>query len=718
MRALYPQTFSHTSATALTVAMVMVLLVPGLSVGANGDEIPHENYNLVGSNLDVVIALLNSSITYSEFALDSMYRQEMPEVRANLTVVTGVISPAEQILEKMKDVASSYDNLSFLVPPFAELSSQENSFSSMESQLLEAKGEIVSASVIENLTGDDLVAAWDAIARVYSLITNMNRTIDEMLVSATKIVSLQVEGERPFSQNNLIPLIERLRDLLNVTLAEVNRIIYEDIDWAEGEPFLLLWLSANDYYLGESIIGGGYLFFDGTFASNHLVKILSDGENLTQAYTDFRGSYSFTYLIPINSTWLGQHTIQSSAETTNGTLYSASIAIRILLIPTSIRLEGDPLLLALPEHTQMDVTLQDSRSLPIPDAPCHILVDGTSIPFSTDSVGGFNRTWEASDLGYGTHSFQAFFEGVLPYAESASNIVTVVVDIPTVVSVSLFSERFFIRQTIVGNGTLSANGSEPLEAQHITIFVDGMTVVNATTDARGVFAFAVPASSLAVGTHTLKAAFLNRSNVWRYSEDEAKFSVFKQKLGDYPFLPTIPGWQGGIPETIPYLFFGEYAYLTWLLVLALLGLTIRILQMRKHKRLRAEATAQALRPLEEIAAVPEVPEGASLELTSEAAFEGPPPRTPNEKIIWYYHNLLLFLTRRRKIGLKESMTHWEVARILRALGYPFKHVDRATLLFEKAMYSGTDMSESDTIEMSSSFGHLVAKKTVEVSDAV
>jgi hypothetical protein len=283
----------------------------------------------------------------------------------------------------------------------------------------------------------------------------------------------------------------------------------------------------------------------------------------------------------------------------------------------------------------------------------------------------------------------------------------------------VFSERIYIKQSIVGKGTLSANGSEPLNAQQVTISIDGIVVANATTDDEGVFAFSVPAKSLAVGTHSLNAAFVNRTYVWRYSEDQVNFKVFAQKLGPYPFLPSIPGWQGGIPETIPYLFFGEYAYFTWLLILALLGMTIRILQMRKQKKARAATEeAQTLRPLEEMAAAPEMVGGPALAAAIEEALEEAPPGTPNEKIIWYYHSLLLFLTRKRKIGLRESMTHWEVARILRALGYPFKHVDRATILFEKAMYSETNMSESDTIDMSSSFGHIVAKRTAEVPDAI
>lgn len=691
-------------------------MVSGLSLGAQAEEIPHENYDLVGSNLDVVIALLNSSIGYSELALDSMYYQKMAAVDENLSIVSGVITPAAQLLDKIRDTASSYENLSFLIPPFAALSSQEDSFAAMETSLIDAKAEIVSASVLRNLTGEEMIRALDAIARVNSLITQMNATIDDMLISANGIVGLQVDQERPFTQNNLIPLIERLRDLLNITLEEINRIIYEDISWSESQPFLLLWLSKGSYYLGETMVGGGFLFFNGSFPMGHLVQIVMDGTNLTDARTNARGAYSFAQDIPLNASWLGPHSFYSTADTPNGTLISSTVTVNILLIQTSIRLDASRVVLALPENTALTAILKDSRSIALQAAPCHIIVDAENVTFETDSEGRFTRTWEASSLGYGMHQFQAFFEGVLPYAPSQSNIISVVVDVPTVLEVSLFSERFFIQHSIVGNGSLVANGSEPMGGQHLTIFIDGLVVANVTTDDDGGYAFAIPASSFAVGTHILAAEFNERDPIWRYSEDQVAFKVYSQKQGKYPFLPIIPGWGGGIPQTIPYLFFGEYAYFTWLMVLALIGIAVRILQMRKHKRARASAESSVLKPMEEVAGIPEIAAEAPADLLAEPAMQGGTPATPNEKIIWYYQNLLVFLTRKRRIGLRESMTHWEVARILRALGYPLNHVERATLLFERAMYSGTDMSESDTVEMSSSFGQIVSKRS-EVRNA-
>lgn len=141
------------------IALILVLLLPSAISNATADEIPHENYDLVGSNLDVVISLLNSSIGFSEYALMAMYNESMEDVEQNLSIVRGILTPAEQLLGEIKNIATSYENLSKLLPPFANLSSQEDSFASMETLLIEARDELITASMIENLTGPDMIKA-------------------------------------------------------------------------------------------------------------------------------------------------------------------------------------------------------------------------------------------------------------------------------------------------------------------------------------------------------------------------------------------------------------------------------------------------------------------------------------------------------------------------------------------------------------------------------
>jgi hypothetical protein len=700
--------------------MVVLLLLPSVVANARADEIPHENYDLVGSNLDVVISLLNSSIGYSELALDSMYDKAMNYVQQNLSIVGSILIPVGLILDKIENVASSYENLSRLLPPFESLSTQENSFANMETSLIGSIEDIVSASTLASLTGDELTRALDAVSRVYSLLIQMNMTIDLMLESATDIIALEADGRMPFTDNNLIPKIERLRDLLNLTLSEVDRLVNEEIPWSHTEPFLLLWLASTSYYLEDVIRGGGTLFFDGVFAANHEIEIMMDANNLTQTTTLANGRYSFSYPIPLNSSWLGSHTIQATAMTPSGLLSSASVLIQIVLIPTEINLEPSETLLTIDDQLRLDAHLQDKEERPVPNALCYIIAGATNLSFMTNVVGDYTSLWNASELGYGVHTFQAFYVGGLPYAPSSSDIVTVTIDIPTNVTLNLFAKRFFISQYVLGNGTLVANGTTPIPGERITISVDGIVVANSTTDLEGVFAFAILAGSFSAGTHILKAAFLHREIVWRYSEAEAPFSIYTQRPGNYPFFPVIPGWGGGgIPETIPYIFFGEYAYITWLLILALIGTGIRILQARRKARTTERIAAQEVVSfLDEQKTPASVAVQGTGEATPDIFADASHIMSPNERIVRYYRNLLGFLRGKRNIGLRDSMTHWEVASLLKSLGYPFPHVDKATLLFEQALYSGSTLTDSETVQMSAALGHLINVKASEAFHAI
>jgi hypothetical protein len=715
-----PQRSVNRASFLAATVIAVLLLLPNAVANARADEIPHENYDLVGSNLDVVIALLNSSIAYSELALDSMYDKAMNNVQQNLSIAGSILTPAGLILDKIKDVAGSYEDLSRLLPPFESLSTEENSFATMETSLIDSVDDLVSASTLVSLTGDDLTRALDAVSKVYSLIIQMNMTIDRMLDSATNIIALDADGRMPFTDNNLIPKIERLRELLNITLSEVDRLVNEEIPWSITEPFLLLWLASTSYYLEDVIRGGGALFFDGAFAANHEIEIVMDANNLTQTTTLANGRYSFSYPIPLNSSWLGTHTIQAAAMTPSGLLSSASVLIDIVLIPTEINLEPSETLLTIDDQLRLDAHLQDKEERPVPNALCYIVAGAVNFSFTTNAVGDHTSYWNASELGYGVHAFQAFYVGALPYAPSSSDIVTVTIDIPTNVTLNLFAKRFFISQYVLGNGTLVANGTTPIPGERVTISVDGIVVANSTTDLEGVFAFAFLASSFEKGTHILKAAFIDREIVWRYSEAEAPFSIYTQRLVNYPFFPVIPGWGGGgIPETIPYIFFGEYAYITWLLILALMGTGIRILQARRRTRTTEGIAAQEVVSFldEQKTPAPAAAEGIR-EATTDIFADASHIVSPNERIIRYYRNLLGFLRGKRNIGLRDSMTHWEVASLLKSLGYPFPHVDRATLLFEQALYSGSTLTDTETVQMSAALGHLINVKASEAFHAI
>ncbi|MDQ1371877.1 MAG: Ig-like domain repeat protein, partial [Candidatus Thermoplasmatota archaeon] len=279
----------------------------------------------------------------------------------------------------------------------------------------------------------------------------------------------------------------------------------------------------------------------------------------------------------------------------------------------------------------------------------------------------------------------------LPYAPSSSEAITIVVDIPTNITLTLFSDRIAPKNYVVGEGRLLANGSEPMPGREVGLRMDGAFIQYVTTNADGTFAFTIDTENMTKGAHTLKASFDLREQVWRYSEAEATFVILTPGYTDYPFFPWIPGWNIGFSD-IPYLFFGENAYNYWMMALLAVGILVKALQVRKARRKAPEGAAEENEASEEV----EEP----TETEPEKAPDWLPG--PNEKVVWHYNSLVSFLRRRRRVGIEDTMTHWEVAELLRTLGYPEGATRNATLLFEKAFYSGAALSEADVIQMGSS----------------
>ncbi|OGS44494.1 MAG: hypothetical protein A3K76_06320 [Euryarchaeota archaeon RBG_13_57_23] len=691
----------------------MVLTTIPIGVSA---ELPHENFELVGSDLEMVIALLNSSIRASENALRQFYEEDVPEANQHLSMASGILTPASQILTEIQGLAGSYENLSSLLPPFLQLQTKLGEWSSQEESLLLMRDDVVTASQLANLTDEDLIAAITAIKTVQSLIISMNRTIDDMLIPADEISALTVDAEHVFVPNELRPLIEQLRELLRLILAEIEALIHDDIPWAldpsgQERAFVLLWLADSRLYLGEPIIGGGYLYYNGSFRSGQSVHILMNSSELMTVTTGPTGAFSFVQQVPINASWLGSHIFVATATTPFVNLTSDAASLSIVLMPTTVRIESDETLLSIDEIATVSGTLVDVYGNPIANGSCRLVMDGSTLGVTTSEDGEFERSWTAQELWFGIHQVKAFYDPELPYEPSESNTVEITVSIPTAMTFRLFSEKFRPGYYIVGNGSLMANESDPLVGQRVTIYIDGVMIQNVTTTASGEFAIAIPVGDLERGTHVIRAAFQFKDDMWRYCEAEDTFIITSLKPGAYPFFPFFPGWEGSPLERFPYLFFGENAYYTWLFLLIVIAILVKAVQVRRAQKKRAKERATLIG-------------GSSIDVFQEDIITGAlaegdkmfdsllahSPADPNGRIVWYYNSLITFLTRKRRISITDSMTHWEVAKLLKSLGFPGENVEKVTMLFEQAFYSGSILSDLDSLSMSVAMDGLRGRK--------
>ena len=170
-----------------SVLLVSLLAAPTLSAEA---EIPHENYEYVSANINIVLMILNTSISYFESSFVALYYEEVSGGNENLSAVRSLLDPVENLIDEIEDIAESYDELRVLVPPFAELADEESAFVGMESSLIDARDVIRSLSGQVSLTDEETIQARIAINEASALISQMNATIDDMLVAADEIVSL------------------------------------------------------------------------------------------------------------------------------------------------------------------------------------------------------------------------------------------------------------------------------------------------------------------------------------------------------------------------------------------------------------------------------------------------------------------------------------------------------------------------------------------------
>lgn len=684
------------------VALVLALTVPFASHDGAA-EIPHENYDLVESDIDLVVAMLNASIRASEDTLRYFYEEDIDAARSSIDIATSVVGPAEAILEDIEDVAGSHEQLIVLIPPFSSLQDGMRDFADLEEAMLGIREEIVAIASELNITDSEAIEVIDSIRRINAVLSEMNDSIETMLLYAGEIDSLAIDDWRPFVPNDLSELIERLRELVAFMGEDIIELIEEGIPWQDDRSFLLLWIVDPDLYLGEELSGGGYFIRNGTLIVGSSVDIFIDDIIVATRYTDDEGAFSFSHTIPLDVVWLGSHDLTATTAVSGETTTSETLVFNVSLVPTDITLLLSNATVALSEDLVVEVVLTREPARSLPGASCVLSVDGSEQEFVTDDDGRCEWTWRGSTLGLGAHVFSARFPLTLPFASCDSGEATMVVDVPTSITLNLFSDRLRAGYYLIGDGILVDNVSSPMAGQRITLSIDGESVTNVTTDSTGKYAFSIDTLGLAEGGHVLVAAFEYHDPYWRSSEDEAKFVIISMSYSEYPFLPWIPGWDtgGGLTEQIPYLFFGEYAYFTWLFILSVAGVVIKALQVRKAKA-RSETAAGRVSAGDGTspAVVPRRWGHASLEHMPDWLV------SPNEKVIWHYHSLLAFLKDRVGIGVTDDMTHWEVARLLGALGYPQGDAGRVALLYEKAQYSGTESSEDDVQSMGASSGNI------------
>lgn len=670
--------------------------------GTCSAEIPHENYDLVSSDLEMVISLLNASIRASEEALLDMASEDVVSAEQSLALIDTALAPASALVGQMTGVAGSYEDLSVLLPPFTDLYEQMEGFAAMEVDLLETRDLVLELSRLQNMTDEQTNEAMIAVAEFSSMIAVMREMTDSMLAHASRIDGLTVDDMRPFVPNDLGELIEDLEEFLSRLEQQVEDAVHDDIPWQEDISFLLIWLAKDRVFLGDSLAGGGYLYSDSVFVEGVAVTLLIDGSPMIYLTTGGGGSFSFTFDIPVEESWLGGHTIAGLAAVLTGDLSSDTLTFTVTLVPTVTTIDVPMTELSPTDLVDATVQVMDGRGMPLASVECVLTVDDSDIGLVTGESGSVGWSRTASELGYGNHTLSAAYGGGLPYAPSVSRTVWISITISTSLNLTLLSDRLTKDDYLLGRCTLVSNDSTPMPGRHVSMYMDDVLINNHTTDENGSFAFSHRTTGISAGSHVLSVAYEAEGVQWRNASDSEIFTVITYEKAKYPFFPWIPDWGMGFVDEIPDLFFGEHAYYTWLLILLVVGLAMRALTVRRSKREARDLDAERRRAYEDMRARNGLSMGGAKAPSSLLDRFGEEPDMPHDSVIWHYSRLVDFLRRRRRVALAGSMTHWEIARLLMAIGYPRQATNKVTMLFERAFYSGSGVSGEDADQMRSS----------------
>jgi hypothetical protein len=713
----------NSKATRLA-AIVLVFVIAASSYASA--EIPHENFNLVSSSIDVIVQMLNQTINATELALVSCLDQNPYDGERNLQLVDTILEPVGMLIVKIQETGGIETNLTYLTPPFENLSEGGHGFVTKQSNFLNG------LASLRTLIGKELtpIEAYDAkqqLTEVSKTVTLMSDDLDYMDEAADEIANLTVLGKYPFDTTYLKELIDRLRMMLPDYLDMLGGILWL-VRWID--PFVTLGMNKDVYYLGEDATGIGFVYDGNKPLANATVYVDKDdaGFNFTAVTTNVNGMYRFTWSIPRDPAALGNHSFLVRVWMNSSWYVPASRQnITVEKIPTFISISLNAIRCSPDQTINATVTMKDYRGRPVVDyneSLSHIvsILRGTPPPLQetvdfflddiagisgvTTGIGIFTWSFSASTLGYGTHRIYAAFDGSPIYQRSKSVTTSFDVNYQTELRLNLSDHRVK-PGTFVNITAWLDNASQPLSDRTVTVYFDDSVLVTNKTVADGSVLYRLNTTNISTGTHVLRAYFASNESMYTSAVSDDEYLVIYVDSSDTNNPPPPPPDQdknNWLPDWLPD-WLREWLYYNWLwlilLVIVVLMLVIVLVATDTLKNVR-DANLRRKRRAEEAKAM--VKAGKSSEIFTLAgapAVSGAnggfdygmmPPKTA---IVMLYTALLSHLSVDRKMTILPTMTARDIARMLTVKDFPADSVGQITKGFERAKYSAETITKDD-----------------------
>jgi hypothetical protein len=696
------------------LALVFILAVPACASA----EIPHENFNLIGSSLDVIVQMLNQSINATELALVSCLDDRSYDGEMNLSLVDAILEPVGDLIATIQETEGVETNLTYLIPPFENLSEGGHGFIDGQSGFLLGL-DWLRLQIGKNLTPIEAYYAQKQLIELTRTVALMNDDLDVMDAAADEIANLTVEGEYPFDTTYLKELIDRLRMTLEDYL-----IMLEDIFWRVKwiEPFITLGMTKNVYYLGETVLGIGFVFDGEKPLANATVYVDKDNAsfNFTTATTNAGGRYTFAWEIPIDPAELGDHSFMVRVWMNNSWYMPTEQAyIGVEKIPTFLSVtlnskrfspeqtvnataylrdyKGGPVLIYSMSHI---VTILKGTPPPPEEIVELILDDSINKSLATSGFGYASWSFPAIDLPFGTHSLFARFNGSAIYQPSMSGSAAFEVNYLTTLSLNVSPAR--IKQGGLVNVTASLrNSSQHLSGRTVLVYFDESVLFTNKTGVDGDILYMLNTTNISTGTHVLRGYFSSQENRYASAESDPAFLAIYVESSNNINPPPDDNNNPNDNQNNPIDWLTNN--LLWIILIVIMILMLAIVLIatdtvknvrdanlrRKTRAAQAKILAKGGGPSEMFTlAAPPAASGVSEGVDYDAL----PPKTA---IVMLYTMLLSHLTGERKMGILPTMTARDIARMLVAREFPSESVGLITNSFERAKYSAETLTRND-----------------------
>jgi len=489
---------------AVAVSIICALIFTGVIVQA--EPVAHKNFSEAEEDLFSLLAFFSDLMFLSEQSLVSSYEsngtleiednfsfqydtthlqnstfllQELQQRIIQSNNAVSLISDTVKSYEYLKELATSIDT--FVVPIEDLVSNHE--------QIL--------------ITFDMLITLVNnGTASEYDMYANMSK-IDTAIQSTRKNIQIISDNILEISEFYTVDTIKETVSLFTFLLDRYEYYLNQFIGKISiTEPKLLLFSSTDDIYLGEAYTVHGYFITDQGFISDQSISLLLDSTYLSSSLTDSFGSYMYT----IQTNLLDEpicHKIQAHTEYKGTSYLSNEYNITYHKIPTTLHLStskqqydpNEPVVLMGQLQTKFNQGIIDEIRLNYAGKNSIVL---------TNSTGHF--TFEISEeLELGRYTTQAFFEPDAIYESCASDPINFSVNLPTLLSISAYSETVDLGDDIRISGQLKERiSSKALPLKTIFCVVNGRQLnTTVLTNENGWYSFSISTDTMTTQEVTL-----------------------------------------------------------------------------------------------------------------------------------------------------------------------------------------------------------------------